>query len=335
MIELYRPAADLNCDENGQNCSVSSSSGHGRTFAVSEAGLMKRQLTSFGFARRDEMFRSMKTTGLVAMALAAGVMVAQAQVRVTVVMKDGQQYTGSEFIYRMDRPQSAIRASRTDHPRFAADQIAYVDFGGTADVTDLGLSGSQHAVVLRDGTIHRGQVIELGHTTPDDERTDYIVSFRTADGQERRFNASQVARVYFGKPGAVATSGSSSSVVPGDGVEVQANQQWNPTGITVRAGEVVTFESTGEARLTSGDADIAKPSGTGTDRRVQNSALPQVPAGALIARVGNGSAFPIGGPTATVTMPASGQLFLGVNDDHFGDNTGGFRVKIQRTNRRR
>jgi hypothetical protein len=33
-------------------------------------------------------------------------------------------------------------------------------------------------------------------------------------------------------------------------------------------------------------------------------------------------------------MPASGQLFLGINDDHVGDNDGGFRVNIQRTRRR-
>ena len=30
-------------------------------------------------------------------------------------------------------------------------------------------------------------------------------------------------------------------------------------------------------------------------------------------------------------MPAAGQLFLGVNDDHLGDNTGSFRVTVQRS----
>jgi hypothetical protein len=62
--------------------------------------------------------------------------------------------------------------------------------------------------------------------------------------------------------------------------------------------------------------------------------LPQNFAGALIARIGNSAPFPIGDQT-TVTMPANGQLFLGINDDHVQDNSGGFRVNIQRQNRRR
>ena len=57
-------------------------------------------------------------------------------------------------------------------------------------------------------------------------------------------------------------------------------------------------------------------------------------AGALIAKVANnGAPFPIG-ERQTVTMPADGQLFLGINDDHVGDNQGGYRVVIQRTTRR-
>jgi hypothetical protein len=64
------------------------------------------------------------------------------------------------------------------------------------------------------------------------------------------------------------------------------------------------------------------------------SPLPGNFVGALIARVGNGQPFPIGNQT-TVTMPANGQLFLGINDDHVGDNQGGFRVNIQQQTRRR
>ncbi len=30
-------------------------------------------------------------------------------------------------------------------------------------------------------------------------------------------------------------------------------------------------------------------------------------------------------------MPANGQLFLGINDDHVGDNSGGFRVNVKRS----
>jgi hypothetical protein len=62
--------------------------------------------------------------------------------------------------------------------------------------------------------------------------------------------------------------------------------------------------------------------------------LPQELAGALVARIGNGRPFAIGNNT-TVTMPDSGQLFLGVNDDSLGDNAGQLNVSIQRRSRRR
>jgi hypothetical protein len=49
--------------------------------------------------------------------------------------------------------------------------------------------------------------------------------------------------------------------------------------------------------------------------------------GALIGRIGNGQAFVID-IAVTMNMPADGRLFLGVNDDHLGDNSGNLVVKI-------
>jgi hypothetical protein len=57
------------------------------------------------------------------------------------------------------------------------------------------------------------------------------------------------------------------------------------------------------------------------------------PAGSVIARVGNGAPFHIGGNTQPIVMPANGQLMLGVNDDHFPDNTGNFFVTVTRLGR--
>ena len=54
--------------------------------------------------------------------------------------------------------------------------------------------------------------------------------------------------------------------------------------------------------------------------------------GALIGRIGNGAPFGIGNQT-NVPMPASGMLFLGVNDNNFDDNSGEFRVEITRSGR--
>ena len=57
--------------------------------------------------------------------------------------------------------------------------------------------------------------------------------------------------------------------------------------------------------------------------------IPNAPAGALIGRVDNGQPFVIGRNTS-VRMPASGTLFLGINDDNVSDNRGDFRVLLAR-----
>ena len=55
--------------------------------------------------------------------------------------------------------------------------------------------------------------------------------------------------------------------------------------------------------------------------------MPQHGAGALIAEIGDSNAFLIGN-RRSVRAPASGRLYLGVNDDHLEDNGGDFQVMI-------
>ena len=52
-------------------------------------------------------------------------------------------------------------------------------------------------------------------------------------------------------------------------------------------------------------------------------------AGALIGRINSGAPFAIGNQE-TVRMPASGTLYLGINDDNVSDNSGHFQVVISR-----
>lgn len=280
------------------------------------------------------MFRNSQKYLIAGCALAVGLAAspAQAQVTSTLVLKNGQRHTGQNLGYRVDRPEVAVRVSQHEEPRVPLDQVAYVDFGGTADANP-NLSGSEQAVVMRDGSVVKGQILELGHTNRADQTTPYLVIVRTTAGEERRLPASQVARVYFSGDtnAAVSTTGTSSTVPAGDGVAVAANQKWTPTGIVVRRGERVTFNANGEAQLSTNASD--KGTASGAQRQSANSPVPAAPAGALIGRVGNGEPFPIGN-SATITMPAAGELFLGINDDEVGDNSGGFRVSIQRPGRR-
>jgi hypothetical protein len=259
---------------------------------------------------------------------------AGAQVHATVVTTDGERHTGNNVRFRVDRTYLAIRTSFEEDRRIDAPRLVYVDFGGTPDV-NVELSGSQQAVVMRDGTVHKGQIIELGHQgEPGDQTAEFLVILRTADG-EKRWPVNQVARVYFKGSSAVATTGKGAQIPEGAGIAVPGNQQWTPTGMTVRRGDVLTFNTTGEVRLGTGEgADVAGSGGSLARRYAEGAPLPRNYAGALIARVGNGQPFPIGDQTR-VTMPAAGQLFLGINDDHVPDNSGGFRVQITRGTRRR
>lgn len=268
----------------------------------------------------------------VAVMLAVSAAPAQAQVTTTVVMKSGERHQGQNAWTRVDKGEFALRKSQHDELRVSINEVAYVDFGGTSE-TQVNLSGSQHAVVLRNGTVVRGQVIEMGHTDRSDLTSDYLVTFRDEQGQERRLPASQVARVYFAGASATATTGKTDQAAGGKGIVVQAKQGWTATGLTVQKGETVRFTTTGQIQLSNDSNDVAQSAGALSQRMAPGAPLPRAFAGALIARIGTtGQPFAIGNQTS-VQMPEAGQLYLGINDDDLQDNQGEFRVEIERATR--
>jgi hypothetical protein len=172
-----------------------------------------------------------------------------------------------------------------------------------------------------------GQLFDIGGTSP------LKITVKTSSG-DREFSSSEIGRIVLAKP-AAATAGSTSSLAPptGTGISVSPRQQWTSTGLTVRKGEVLSFNTSGEVQLSGDTADVATSAGSKTGRRATGAPLPSALAGALIGRIGTGQAFAIGNQT-TVAMPAAGQLFLGINDDGFDDNHGEFRVDVKRSSRR-
>ena len=278
------------------------------------------------------MFRMLKWSAVPVAALVVAVSAAPAaaQVTATVVLKSGGRHTGQNPWTRVDKGEFTIRKSLHDELRVPASDVAYVDFGGTAD-TAVNLSGSQQAVVLRNGTVVKGQLIEMAHVTPNDQSSEYLVIFRDEQGQERRYPASQVGRVYFSGGATGTAGGSTGQPSEGSGVVVPANQRWTSTGLQVRRGERITFRSTGEIQLSTDASDVATPAGSKAQRYAPGAPFPRAFAGALIGRIGTGGQLLAIGETATLTMPAAGILYLGINDDTVADNRGEFRVEIQRT----
>jgi hypothetical protein len=269
-----------------------------------------------------------KRTILTAVAICALAVGAYAQENATIITRSGDKISGQlldhggvGFTMRVDGQERKV----------PTNDVAVVDFTGSGNVSDADYAnlGSGHVIVLRNGQKVNGQFYDIGGTSP------LQITVKTESG-DRNFTSSEVGRIVLARPtSAVATSGTASSpaMPEGKGIAVQGNQAWTPTGITVRQGERLSFNTTGEVRLSADANDKAGAAGALSQRKAQGSPLPDNFAGALIGRVGNSGPFPIG-DQRSVTMPADGQLFLGINDDQVSDNQGGFRVNIQRQGRR-
>lgn len=269
---------------------------------------------------------------LTAVVSASAISVVAQSNNVTIVMKSGERKPATNVTY-MDRRDLVARTSFQDEPRIPVSDVAYIDFGGTADVR-IGLSGSQEALMLRDGTILKGQVLQINHTDPENHATPYLVSFTTSAGETRRIAAPELSRIYFGESAATAPA-TTAAASGGRVVTIDARQAWTSTGLTVRNGERVRFAATGQIRLSNNaDNDLASPDGHVQGRIDQDSPLVAAPVGALIGRVNNGRPFAIGS-NAEVTMSAAGVLFLGINDSNMADNQGSFGVEVFARVRRR
>lgn len=110
-------------------------------------------------------------------------------------------------------------------------------------------------------------------------------------------------------------------------VTVAANVPWSDTGITVRAGETIYFDAAGTVRWGPDRRD--GPGGEDNSPRNPGRPMPNRPAAGLIGRVGTSDDFFfIGNDQTAIRMRSAGRLYLGLNDDFLGDNSGSFRVVV-------
>jgi len=259
----------------------------------------------------------------------------------TVVTQSGQRLRGQIVSMGMnngysngnDYGDTVVMRIAGRQRRIPANEVAFIDFVGDGTIPQNELNRANRSnnglVVLRNG--------------------------RTLNGSLADFNVpmGQVARVYFGNGPSnqypMGTNGQggynpnydqngqneprygggryNQSNGPRRTVTMPTNQTWTNSGVDVRAGEVVHFQARGTTTLSQNPNDSGTPAGANDGRMAGNSPIPGVTGGMLIGRVGNSQPFAIGAQT-DVTMPATGRLFLGVNDDFVGDNVGSFVVDI-------
>jgi hypothetical protein len=220
-----------------------------------------------------------------------------------------------------------VYATRSWGSTHMAFDVGYRD-GITAGQTDQGRNVRSN---YRASAAY--QSADRGYRPSAGDRDAYTLQFR--DGFERgyqdgygRSQYSTDGGGYFpatGRGGAVDTrdgqgESNRSLIVP-------ANRQWTPTNIRVNQGDTCWFQATGEIRFSPNANDRAGSSGSLDHKYVSGAPLPRELAGALIGRIDNGQPFGIGNQTS-LRMPASGILYLGVNDDIMNDNGGQFDVVV-------
>ena len=177
-------------------------------------------------------------------------------------------------------------------------------------------------LIMRDGTRVRGELIAVrGSTIEFEERRS------SGSGRTLRVNRGEVARIEFDDRDESSSSGGRPGGMRERSVVVSADVAWNDTGIDVRAGQTIFFESTGE--VTWGPSRRDGPAGERNSPSNRNRPMPNRPAAALIGKVGTGNdVFFIGDDTGVIRVRNAGRLYLGVNDDVLNDNRGNFRVTV-------
>ncbi len=256
--------------------------------------------------------------------------------RATFILTDGERKSG-EVVFHGGKAANLIdgnlnlgdNGKETSYP---VEQVAVIDFaGGTPSTAELArVPAAGQVAVMRDGNAVPGKFVNIvrGNT----------LLWENASGQEQQIPVRDVARVYlnpqsartvFNYNGPIGTPvGTSGNVAGGRTIQVSANQQWTDTGIDVNAGDKVMFQPSGEILIGRSAGQNATPDGNPAYRS-RNYPDPSVPGGALIGRVGaKGRPFGIGAQTQPLPMPASGRLYLGVNDNELGDNSGAFTVVV-------
>lgn len=251
--------------------------------------------------------------------------VAYAQDSATLTMRSGERVSGQ--LVDLGGVGYTIRVNGSER-QIPQNDVAVIDFtGGTMTDADWAKFSGPTVVVLRNGQTVNGSLYDIGGTSP------LRLTIRTSDG-DREISSSEVARIIIARPdNAVGTSGSTPTFIPAPagagGVTVSASQPWTNTGVAVRKGQRLTFSTTGEVQLSDDPGDIANADGSKNARYAPNAQIRNVLAGALIGRIGpNGQPFGIGNQSMIVA-PATGILFLGVNDDGFADNRGAFQVVVR------
>jgi hypothetical protein len=250
---------------------------------------------------------------------------AAAQEVATLALRNGERPAGE--LIDLNASGFTMRINGQER-QFPEAEVASVEFDASPPPAAAveKVKNGQGVVLLKSGSIVDGRLTDIGGTHP------LRLTVDTPSGS-RDFKSSEVAQILLHPLSSAAASTASSAVqapgTPSGTFNVAGNQPWTATGLTVRRGQQIRINASGDIMVSS--AASSGPGGSPA-ATVAASRYPVqgAPVGALIGRIGNGKPFLIGATNEPVTMVSNGQLFLGINDDHVGDNSGNYSVAINR-----
>lgn len=231
-------------------------------------------------------------------------------------------------------PQSPRGRGTASAPRTSAG--GYADAAFDAGYRQGIAVGQQDRQQNRRSDFRRSSIYrngDAGQQPNGGDRNEYHATFQ--DGFERGYQDGY-GRSRYSSDGAgyFPNRGTSGAADTRDGIGTQsrtiivpATRQWTPTNVVVHQGDRLLFATTGEIRWTPNPNDRAQAAGSLDLKKTPGAPMPGAPAGAIIGRIDGGRPFGIGDQTAIV-VPASGLLYLGVNDDTVSDNSGQFQVVL-------
>ena len=223
----------------------------------------------------------------------------------------------------------------------AAEGVLIGAVGNDPDspIVELGLSREFDAD--RDGRLY----LTANRSTYTDARGAFTVQVRRERDLTAQRNPNEDDNVFGGgettrpapvRPRVMPPSDTTRPRTPRDvTIEVPGTSQGLDTNIDLRAGDQVTFTATGTVvagrRAGQVGPDGGRSSGFGAI--VGSRPVPNAGVGALIGyiRLSNGQVTQpfLVGSQQSFTAQADGRLFLAINDDNYGDNSGSFSVRIR------
>jgi hypothetical protein len=110
-------------------------------------------------------------------------------------------------------------------------------------------------------------------------------------------------------------------------ITLSAEQKWLDTGIEVKIGQEILFSASGSIFIDK-DTQVYQ-NGELTLNWKNKKSIPNQPTGAIIAKVGDkGVPFYVGDNKTPFHITRKGNLYIGINDFDFSDNSGEFIVTV-------